>query len=162
MYHGTTQESAESIRNNGIILTEGQPNQGFSHSGEFYLNLRFNDAAEWASQRYRITAGAVLIYNLALDDFEGLDLFSDQEKWQSIVAYYRSGCKRFIDNNLIEKCNQVDFIQGNIFRDGYDPENESWKPERKYDKSQACIKSKHIAKEFSLALQGIIYFSDLK
>ena len=161
-YHGTTQGSAESIRNNGIILEEGQPEQDFSHSSGFYLNPRFNDAAEWASRRNRVTAGAVLIYNLVLDDFEGLNLFSDREMWQSVVAYYRSGCKRLIDNNLKEKCNQVDFILGEMSGDGYNPGNESWKPERKSDKSQVCVRSKRMAKQFSLALQGIIYFSDFK
>ena len=46
--------------------------------------------------------------------------------------------------------------------DGYNPEIESWKPQRKPDKSQLCIRSRRMAKEFSLALQGIIYFSDRK
>ena len=161
-YHGTTQKHAESIRNNGIILQEGRPKQDFSHTGGFYLNPRFSDAAEWASRRFSVTEGAVLIYKLALDDFDGLDLFSDLKKWQEIVAYYRSGCKRLIDKYLIERCNQVDFIVGQMSGDGYDPENESWKPERKSDKSQLCIRSKHMAKQFSLSLKGIIYFGDLK
>ena len=161
-YHGTTQESAESIRNVGIILEEGQEKQDFSHSSGFYLNPRFSDAAEWASRRFRETAGAILIYNLPLDDFQGLNLFNDLENWQKVVGYYRSGCKRVIDNQLVDHWDQVDFIRGEMSGDGYNPEIESWKPQRKPDKSQLCIRSRRMAKEFSLALQGIIYFSDRK
>ena len=46
-YHGTTQNSAESIRKEGIILEKGQEQQDFSDSFGFYLNQNFHEAKKW-------------------------------------------------------------------------------------------------------------------
>ena len=162
-YHGTTQTNAECIRNKGIILEKGRQKQDFSNTGGFYVNPKFEDAAEWASKRFKITTGAILIYQFPLEGFRGLNLFNQETegKWEMVVAYYRSGCENLIPDDVEKELDEVDYIIGPMSSGGNNnKKDESWVPIKNHKKSQLCIRKKHMARMFSLALRGIIYFSD--
>ena len=160
-YHGTTQSSAESIRNDGIILGEGHAKQDFSHSAGFYLNPAFRDATSWAKHRFGVTTGAILIYQFAPNVyFEGLDLSHDKAKWQKVVQYYRSGCRLDISNALKRELRKIDYIVGPISAGGPNERKKTSVPRFKHETSQLCIKSEEMASKFTSRLCGIIYFTD--
>ena len=159
-YHGTTQKVAEDIRNWSIVLGDGRSRQDFSHSDGFYLNLKFDDAKDWAFKRFQRTTGAVLIYKFSLDGFKGLDLFNQPEKWKMVIEYFRKGCRFLIPDNVEEELDRVDYIIGPVSTGPPNTLDQSWEPLVCHGKSQLCIKSAIMAKRISLELQGIIYFSD--
>ena len=160
-YHGTTQNCAESIRKDGIILAEGRPKQDFSHSAGFYLNRVFRDATNWAKHRFGITTGAVLIYKFQHNkSFECLDLSCDKTKWQKVVQYYRSGCRNDIPNAIKRELRNIDYIVGPISAGGSNERSRTNVPRAKHDTSQLCIKSEEMASNFGSELCGIIYFID--
>ena len=159
-YHGTTQESAESIRNEGIKLEEGSDAQDFSHSFGFYLHPEFSEAEKWATCKFGISAGAVLIYKFQLDNFEGLNLFVDNIKWNQIVKYCRNRCPSSMGNNIRRQLCQIDYIIGPMSVDGIRESSRTYVPQIKHGTSQLCIRSEDMAIKVTSALCGIIYFSN--
>ncbi len=52
-YHGTTEEHANAIINNGIDWQLGQPKKDFSNGKGFYLQDNLQSAVEWPERRAR-------------------------------------------------------------------------------------------------------------
>lgn len=158
-YHGTTQESAESIRRDGIKLEEGCDAQDFSHSSGFYVNPEFDKAKKWALCRFEKTAGAVLIYKFSLDGFEGINLHNDQGKWKEVVQYYRNRCPYSMGNAVKKELRKVDYIIGPMSAYGVRERRRAYVPHMKRGTSQLCVRSENMAIKVTSALCGIIYFN---
>ena len=158
-YHGTTLESAESIRKEGIKLEEGRDAQDFSHSSGFYLNPEFVAAENWAKYRFGTTASAVLIYQFSLDSFEGLNLHRNHEKWKKTVEYYRNRCPCSMRNAMRKELRKVDYIIGPMSAGGKRERSKIYVPRIKDGTSQLCIRSDNMTIKVTLALRGIVYFN---
>lgn len=166
-YHGTSKPNAERIRENGIILSRGRQGQDFSNGYGFYLNANFSGAKEWALQKSKFVPnmeGAVLIYSFSRDDFNGVELFNDREKWRSVVKYYRSKMEYRIpedlENELTFSSSGTHYIIGNIAEFKHRNEDfESWTPIPYNRSSQICIREDAMARYANRTLEAIVYLT---
>ena len=159
-YHGTTQNSAESIRTEGILLEKNQEQQDFSDSFGFYLNQSFNEAKKWAIHRFGRTRGAILIYQFPLKRFKGKNLHEDPEEWKSVVEYFRSKKPPKKRAAFKKALRNVEYIFGPMAENANAKDKNVFRARMIPDTSQLCIKLEKMAIQVTSALCGIIYFSD--
>ena len=159
-YHGTTQNSAESIRTEGILLEKGQEQQDFSDSFGFYLNQNFHEAKKWAIHRFGKTQGAILIYRFPLKRFKGKNLHEDLDEWKRVVEYFRSKKPPKKRAAFKKALRNVEYIFGPMAKNANTNDQNVFRARMIPDTSQLCIKLEKMAIQVTSALCGIIYFSD--
>ena len=108
--------------------------------------------------------GAVLIYSFSRDDFNGVELFNDREKWRSVVKYYRSKMEYRIpedlENELTFSSSGTHYIIGNIAEFKHRNEDfESWTPIPYNRSSQICIREDAMARYANRTLEAIVYLT---
>ena len=159
-YHGTTQNSAESIRKEGIRLEKGQEQQDFSDLFGFYLNQNFHEAKKWSMRRFGRTQGAILIYRFPLKRFRGKNLHEDPEEWKKVVEYFRSKKPPKKRAAFKKELRNVEYIFGPMAQNTNNKDKNVFRARMIPDTSQLCIKLEKMAVQVTSALCGIIYFSD--
>ena len=157
-YHGTDHKSAKSILEEGIKLKAGSPECDFSNGYGFYLTDNDVYALDWAREKSKAKAGAVLIFNITKDCFNKyccLDLtLHERRDWQKVIDYFRKknqNIKNKENRILYRDCKKCDYIKGPISRDGTDR-----------DTQQICIKKDDMADCIGNAANicGVIFFAD--
>ncbi|XP_059146623.1 uncharacterized protein LOC131934580 [Physella acuta] len=119
LYHGTSLTFSASILHEGIDLTQGNPQQNYSHNYGFYLYFDFQRALSWAKKRFPKDY-VVLIFqvpNILLNSsinkgllLNACDGFMEMALWKTIVQYCRSG---YTINTWVEMVlEDLNFIQG--------------------------------------------------
>ena len=94
-FHGTNHEGVINIISNGINIEFGNKEQDFSHNKGLYVSYDFIDAVKWAKKKS--SRPAVIIFKVKkefLNAYKVLDLQNNNNLWQKVVCFNRTGCKR--------------------------------------------------------------------
>lgn len=171
LFHGTSQEYAKNIIEDGIDLNKGAKGRDFSHGDGFYLGDNFKKAYKWpVSCGHSYTA--VLVFHVEKtelrDPDKGLDLRNDKKscyKWEEVVPKFRSGKP---DLNFVKKLRKYDFIEGpmasvskkkpNLKNLKRQDKSDRTNLKRQDDTYQLCVKKHRCAEIFDRSLHSVIFF----
>lgn len=133
----------------------------------FYLTRSYQYALKWAKGFPQ--KGAVIVYRLnqkEINQFTGLNLIEDKEKWIDLVWYNRAGKHAYVHRpkrNIRKMYNDIDYIEGSMVANGFTCNSKEWKPNKPalIDDYQLCILSQRMAYVLGHAqyIDSVIFFS---
>ena len=97
LYHGTSTEGAESIRNNGVDLEHATRDMDFGRG--FYTTDDIGQAKDWAA-RHGADGGAIVEFNIPKSEFDSLNnkVFTSADvEWEEFVINSRNGMSNNYD-----------------------------------------------------------------
>ena len=149
-FHGTNQQYAQNIIEDGIDVRKGAERLDFSHGDGFYLGDNFKKACKWPEHcGHRYTA--VLVFHVEKTELrepdKGLDLRNDKEKWKKVVPKFRSG-------KPDRKVKKYDFIEGPMASVSEKNPN----PRQQDGTYQLCVRKHRCAEMFDRSLHSVIFF----
>ena len=154
LFHGTSQQHAKNIIEDGIDLNKGAKGRDFSHGDGFYLGDNFKKACEWPVYCGH-SCTAVLVFHVEKtelrDPDKGLDLRNDKKKWQEVVPQFRSGKP---DLKFVKNLKKYDFIEGPMASVSKKNPN----PKQQDDTYQLCVRKHRCAEIFDRSLHSVIFF----
>ena len=155
-FHGTKQNSAEKITNEGIDVEIGEEKKDFSDGGGFYLARDLNDVLGVRLARVRRPCCAVLVFKVEKtklrDERNGLFLSGESvPKWEEVVRNFRLGSH---DRSLRKQLKPYDFLEGAISGEGQSYNNPVPNP----GSYQLCVRTDVCAHLFNRSLHSAMFF----
>ena len=161
LFHGTNHHGAQSISEEGILLSKGAKNQDFSSGKGFYLSSSIEEALQWACHRF--DRPAVVVYKIQLEtlaNYNGFDLQGEENKqqWKEIVIQCRKSQNQ--DKKFLRRIRkQYNYIEGPMASISKNRQEMSRPPRQKENSYQFCILSEELAEDFYTSLHSLLFFA---
>ncbi|CAG5130148.1 unnamed protein product [Candidula unifasciata] len=160
-YHGTTAESAKSIIEQGIDLTESTRHVDFSAGKGFYVTDDYEKACQWSKrkQRFHCRKPAVVVFkidsNLRQNETHLLlkvDNDTNRKFWECIVSHFRHGKRSPVITRILE---DVKYIEGPVAHNRRLGQQEIPTPKDSGKFQQLCVCNQGYARKFG-SLENIL------
>ena len=164
-FHGTNHQGAQSISEEGILLSKGAKNRDFSSGNGFYLSSSIEEALMWARRQF--IHPAVVVYKIELETLancKGRDLQGEENErdWEDIVCKCRAAetISRKFARNLSKDYN---YIEGPMSSTSTkkSKKGQGWAkhPSKIENSYQFRILSDKLAEKFDISLHSLLFYA---
>ncbi|KAH9500290.1 hypothetical protein Btru_073637, partial [Bulinus truncatus] len=157
LFHGTTEESMYSILDDGVDVNRGKDG--------FYMFDSYEAASQWSRLKNFGIKSFVLVFRvenelLNCQNYNGLDLSENLDKWKVVVRYFRSGDIKNIDYNARNEIRKNTLIKGPMltnFHEFYAQDREpSFLSYNNVTVKQFCLRESKLAERKEMLALGAL------